>query len=136
ALRLRRPARRTRARRPRRSGHGPQRRKRGGMARVWSVGVCWSVNDLTQVGCRRRGFGMTATDGRLAAEVVIVGGGPAGLAAAIALAGYEVETALVAGRAHPSDNRTTALLTGSVTALAMLGVWDKCREQAAPLRVI
>jgi 2-octaprenyl-6-methoxyphenol hydroxylase len=47
----------------------------------------------------------------------VVGGGPAGLTAAIALAGAGVATALIAGRPRPADNRTTALLAGSVTAL-------------------
>lgn len=70
------------------------------------------------------------------AEVVIVGGGPAGLTAAVALASAGVETALVAGRGRADDNRTTALLEGSVTALDTLGVWPRCREQAAPLRVM
>jgi 2-octaprenyl-6-methoxyphenol hydroxylase len=72
----------------------------------------------------------------LAAEVVIVGGGPAGLTAAIALAGAGIATALVAPRAGVPDNRTTALLAGSVTALDTLGVWERCRAQAAALRVL
>lgn len=76
------------------------------------------------------------TPGRPSVEVVVVGGGPAGLIAAIALAGAGVTTALVAGRPHPADNRTTALLTGSVTALAMLDVWQRCRVHAAPLRML
>ena len=72
----------------------------------------------------------------LAAEVVIVGGGPAGLTAAIALAGAGIATALIAPPATAADNRTTALLAGSVTALDALGVWGRCRAQAAPLRVL
>jgi 2-octaprenyl-6-methoxyphenol hydroxylase len=72
----------------------------------------------------------------LTAEVVIVGGGPAGSTAAIALAGAGVATVLVAGHAREADNRTTALLAGSVTALDILGVWDKCRTHAAALRVM
>ena len=72
----------------------------------------------------------------LAAEVVIVGGGPAGLTAAIALAGAGVATALVDPPATAADNRTTALLAGSVTALDTLGIWERCRAQAAPLRVL
>jgi len=70
------------------------------------------------------------------AEIVIVGGGPAGLTAAIALASAGVETVLIAGRAPEGDNRTTALLEGSVTAIATLGAWQRCRERAAPLRVM
>jgi 2-octaprenyl-6-methoxyphenol hydroxylase len=69
-------------------------------------------------------------------EVVIVGGGPVGLTAAIALAGAGVETALVAKPPGAPDNRTTALLASSVTALDTLSVWQHCREDAAPLRVL
>jgi 2-octaprenyl-6-methoxyphenol hydroxylase len=69
-------------------------------------------------------------------EVAIVGGGPAGLTAAIALAQAGVETALVSRPPDPGDNRTTALLASSVTALDTLGVWSRCRTNAAPLRVI
>ena len=69
-------------------------------------------------------------------EVVIIGGGPVGLTAAIALAGAGVETALVARAAGAPDNRTTALLASSVTALDTLGVWQHCRDAAAPLRVM
>src|SRR5262245_17044915 len=70
------------------------------------------------------------------AEVVVVGGGPAGLTAAIALAAAGVETASVAQPHSGPDHRTTALLAGPVTALDTLGVWGRCREQAAPLRVL
>ncbi len=68
------------------------------------------------------------------AEVVVVGGGPAGLTAAIALAGAGIETALVAMPATHADNRTTALLARSVTALDVLAVWPGCAAQAAPLQ--
>ena len=68
-------------------------------------------------------------------EVVVVGGGPAGLTAAIALAGAGIETALIA-RKPPADHRTSALLAGSVAALETLGVWDACAGQAAPLRTL
>jgi 2-octaprenyl-6-methoxyphenol hydroxylase len=69
-------------------------------------------------------------------EVAIVGGGPVGLTTAIALAGAGIETALIARPAGAPDNRTTALLASSVTALDTLGVWQHCRDQAAPLRVM
>jgi 2-octaprenyl-6-methoxyphenol hydroxylase len=68
------------------------------------------------------------------AEVAVVGGGPAGLTAAIALAGTGVETAVVAMPPAAHDNRTTALLASSVTALDTLGVWERCAGHAAPLR--
>jgi 2-octaprenyl-6-methoxyphenol hydroxylase len=68
-------------------------------------------------------------------EVIVIGGGPAGLTAAIALAQAGIETALVSGPA-PADNRTTALLASSVTALEALGVWSHCRAAAAPLETL
>jgi|SRR5690348_6424875 len=67
-------------------------------------------------------------------EVAVVGGGPAGLMAALAVASAGIETALIAKNVAPADNRTTALLAGSVAALEVLGVWDRCRVEAAPLR--
>jgi 2-octaprenyl-6-methoxyphenol hydroxylase len=67
---------------------------------------------------------------------IVVGGGPAGLTAAIALASAGMPTLLVGKRPAKPDNRTTALLAGSVTALATLGVWDLCGAHAAPLRVM
>jgi 2-octaprenyl-6-methoxyphenol hydroxylase len=73
---------------------------------------------------------------RLTAQVAIVGAGPAGLTAAIALASAGVEIALVARLPTASDARTSALLEGSVKALEALGVWSRCREHAAPLRVM
>jgi 2-octaprenyl-6-methoxyphenol hydroxylase len=69
------------------------------------------------------------------AEVAVVGGGPAGLVSAIALATSGVETLLIAPAAQ-DDHRTTALLAGSVTALATLDVWQACRRDAAPLAAI
>jgi 2-octaprenyl-6-methoxyphenol hydroxylase len=66
----------------------------------------------------------------------VIGGGPAGLIAALALAHYGVPVRLVARRPARSDNRTTALLASSVAALEALGVWDACRVHAAPLRVM
>jgi len=67
---------------------------------------------------------------------IVVGGGPAGLTAAIALAAGGIGTALVGRRPAKPDNRTTALLAGSVTALKTLGVWDLCEAQAAPLKIM
>ena len=75
---------------------------------------------------------MTVNDG---SEVVVVGAGPAGLTAAIAMAQAGLDTALVARKA-PADSRTTALLAGSVTALDTLGVWQRCVHQSAPLKTM
>jgi 2-octaprenyl-6-methoxyphenol hydroxylase len=66
--------------------------------------------------------------------VAVVGGGPAGLTAALAVAATGVATIHVSGRSPPADNRTTALLAGSVKALETLAVWGDCRDQAAPLK--
>jgi 2-octaprenyl-6-methoxyphenol hydroxylase len=68
-------------------------------------------------------------------EVAVIGGGPAGLVSAIALALAGVETILIAPRPE-DDHRTTALLAGSVTALATLGAWAACLPHAAPLASI
>ena len=69
-------------------------------------------------------------------DVVVVGAGPAGLTAAIALASAGVETVLIGKAAAATDHRTTALLAGSVTALNALGVWARCGNHAAPLRLM
>ena len=69
-------------------------------------------------------------------EAVVVGGGPAGLAAAIALAQTRAKTALVARRAPYADNRTTALLGGSVDLLRELEVWPRCEAKAAALQAM
>jgi 2-octaprenyl-6-methoxyphenol hydroxylase len=71
--------------------------------------------------------------GAFTAEVAVVGGGPAGLVSAIALAAAGVDTLVVAPRAV-ADHRTTALLSGSVTALETLGAWQACLPHAAPLK--
>src|SRR5262249_37850558 len=75
----------------------------------------------------------------------VIGGGPAGLVAALALAHFAVPTVLVAQAPAqitgvrpviPVATRPTALMRPSVTALETLGVWPRCREHAAPLRVM
>jgi 2-octaprenyl-6-methoxyphenol hydroxylase len=69
-------------------------------------------------------------------DVAVIGGGPAGLAAAIALAQSGAKTALIARRAPYADNRTTALLGGSVDLLQRLEVWPRCEDKAAALRAM
>jgi 2-octaprenyl-6-methoxyphenol hydroxylase len=69
-------------------------------------------------------------------DVVVVGGGPAGLTAAIALAESGAKTALLARRAPYADNRTTALLGASTDLLERLGVWQRCSDHAAALQTM
>ncbi len=69
-------------------------------------------------------------------DIAVVGAGPAGLAAAIALrqSGWNVACAGPAPSAEKPDRRTTALLAGSVRFLDGLGLWDELRSYATPLR--
>jgi 2-octaprenyl-6-methoxyphenol hydroxylase len=69
------------------------------------------------------------------AEAAVIGGGPAGLVSALALAAAGIDTLIIAP-APQEDFRTTAFLAGSVTALTTLGVWESCRAHAAPLAAI
>ncbi|HWE77637.1 MAG TPA: UbiH/UbiF family hydroxylase [Pseudolabrys sp.] len=76
------------------------------------------------------------TKDKPAFRAIVVGGGPVGLTAAVALAQGGIATVLVGKKPAPGDNRTTALLASSVTALETLGVWPLCHEQSAPLRFL
>lgn len=67
-------------------------------------------------------------------DAIIVGGGPAGLTAAIALAETGAATALIARLVPYGDNRTTALLGDSIDILDRLDVWRRCSSKAAALR--
>lgn len=69
-------------------------------------------------------------------DVAVVGGGPAGLAAAIALSDAGARTALIARRVGYGDNRTTALLGVSVDLLRQLDVWRRCETDSAALRLM
>ena len=69
-------------------------------------------------------------------DTAVIGGGPAGLTAAIALAATGAKTALLARRVPYADNRTTALLGASTDLLERLEVWSRCRDKAAALQTM
>jgi len=69
-------------------------------------------------------------------DTAVIGGGPAGLTAAIALAATGAKTALLARRVPYADNRTTALLGASTELLERLDVWSRCYDKAAALRTM
>jgi 2-octaprenyl-6-methoxyphenol hydroxylase len=66
-------------------------------------------------------------------EVAVIGGGLAGMIAAIALARGGRNVALVAPPAANEDRRTTALMDQSIRFLDRLTLWDKLKPSAAPL---
>lgn len=67
-------------------------------------------------------------------DAVVVGGGPAGLIAAISLARRGVPATLLAPKPSHPDHRTTALLGNSVDILREFGIWTEIEAGAAPLR--
>src|SRR5579859_556739 len=69
-------------------------------------------------------------------DVAVVGAGPAGLSAATAIAQSGARTALIARHLPYGDNRTTALLGGSIDFLQALEVWPHCQDKAAELRTM
>lgn len=73
------------------------------------------------------------------AQCCVVGGGPAGLSAGLALAHFGVEVALIGeppDAAGDIDSRTAGLFGPSVRLLECLGVWADLRDGAAPIRGI
>jgi 2-octaprenyl-6-methoxyphenol hydroxylase len=69
-------------------------------------------------------------------EIAVVGAGPVGLAAGLALekAGYNV--AVIGPPARGTDERTSALLVGSIAFLDEIAVWPALVRAAAPLRTL
>jgi 2-octaprenyl-6-methoxyphenol hydroxylase len=68
-------------------------------------------------------------------DAIVVGAGPAGLTAALTVAGLGRRVALLAPD-RPADERTTALLAGSAALFERLGVWQAILAASAPLRQI
>jgi len=67
-------------------------------------------------------------------DAAVVGGGPAGIVAALGLSQRGVRTALITGPDRARDQRTTALMDGSVQILTRYGLWDRLAPHTAPLR--
>jgi 2-octaprenyl-6-methoxyphenol hydroxylase len=82
---------------------------------------------------------MTDTPARLDADLLIVGGGLVGTAAAIALAGAGLGVVLVDAEpaaereAAAYDGRSSAIAHASRQALAMLGIWPAMAAEAQPI---
>ncbi|MCS6778240.1 MAG: FAD-dependent monooxygenase [Geminicoccaceae bacterium] len=77
------------------------------------------------------------------AKTVVVGGGPAGLAAALALARAGCAVSLLdarplpgPGELVPEEGRTVALLRPSIELLERLGIWRDLIADSAPLRAL
>nr|WP_272211042.1 UbiH/UbiF family hydroxylase [Marinicella sp. W31]MDC2876936.1 UbiH/UbiF family hydroxylase [Marinicella sp. W31] len=69
-------------------------------------------------------------------EIAVIGGGPAGMISALALARAGRRVALVAPSPNVSDHRTTALMDHSIALLARLGLWQSIKPEAAPLKTM
>ncbi|AVA21520.1 MULTISPECIES: UbiH/UbiF family hydroxylase [unclassified Rhizobium] len=66
-------------------------------------------------------------------EVAVIGGGLAGMIAAIALARGGRAIALIAQPHNKADRRTTALMDQSIRFLERLALWDRIAPSTAPL---
>ena len=69
-------------------------------------------------------------------EIAVVGAGPAGQIAAIAMARGGRRVALVGPQPDGSDRRTTALMHQSLEMMERLGLWDSLRSRAAALQTM
>jgi 2-octaprenyl-6-methoxyphenol hydroxylase len=66
-------------------------------------------------------------------DIAVIGAGPAGQIAAIAMARGGRRVALIGPETDGSDRRTTALMHQSLTMMERLGLWDGLRAKAAAL---
>ena len=69
-------------------------------------------------------------------DVAVVGAGPAGLAAGIAMAELGLVTAVIGPPADPRDGRTAALFQSSITFLERIGAWHAIEPSSARLAAI
>ena len=69
-------------------------------------------------------------------DVAVVGAGPTGLAAALALNYIGANVVLIGPPPGRQDTRSAALLAGSIDMLKAIGVWSGLVPHAAPLKAI
>jgi 2-octaprenyl-6-methoxyphenol hydroxylase len=69
-------------------------------------------------------------------DVAVVGTGPAGLAAALALAASGVNVLAVGAAPGKRDTRTAALFAGSIKLLENIGIGETCRSAGEPIVAI
>ncbi len=69
-------------------------------------------------------------------DVAVVGTGPAGLAAALALAASGAHVIAVGAPPGRRDTRTAALFAGSIKLLENIGIGDVCRSAGEPIIAI
>ena len=69
-------------------------------------------------------------------DIAVIGAGPAGQIAAIAMARGGRRVVLVGPEPDASDRRTTALMEQSLAMMARLGLWRDLKARAAPLAVM
>lgn len=69
-------------------------------------------------------------------DIAVIGAGPAGQIAAIAMARGGRRVALVGPEPDGTDRRTTALMHQSLDMMARLGLWDALQTEAAALRTM
>ncbi len=69
-------------------------------------------------------------------DIAVIGAGPAGQIAAIAMARGGRRVVLVGPEPDGSDRRTTALMDQSLAMMQRLGLWQHLETQAAPLTVM
>jgi 2-octaprenyl-6-methoxyphenol hydroxylase len=69
-------------------------------------------------------------------DIAVIGAGPAGQIAAIAMARGGRRVVLIGPEPDGSDRRTTALMDQSLAMLERFGLWENLKTQAAPLAVM
>lgn len=68
--------------------------------------------------------------------IAVIGAGPVGLAAALVFDDIGYRVRLIAPPRRQADERTSALLGGSIAFLERIGVWNELIAHAAPMRTL